>query len=253
MVKKYNDFPDDIINFEDLFQNDYEDMNKFMSFFKKVQEVFDSFNDVKIKELNLSKIIPETSDILPFTYIITINSKEYLLFLINESKKYISKAELLNYENLFTYNPSQVGIIIVWNDSIFSSLKLYRSEIYKQYEEIMEILSYKERLLPLEELLNKEIGLRERFLKVIVLPTSDDKKAISIPNLEKELYSNIEDSYNFYRTRKFREPKKSIMGNINFEDFKPIFSLFEKFITQGINIEEMDEIIKLFKLSGEEK
>ncbi|MBA7526610.1 hypothetical protein ES705_18776 [subsurface metagenome] len=253
MSRKEADFPEDIIEFEDLFHNDYEAMNRFISFFKKVLEVFDTFKDVRVKELDLSKIIPETLKPLPFTYIITISSKEYLIFLINESKPFISKEELLDYKNVFTNNPSQVGIIIVWNDSKLSSIKLYRSEIYKDYEEIIEILYDKDRLLSLEELLNREIRFRERFSEVTVPPPTEDSTVVIIPNLEKELYDNINVSFNHFKTRRFREPKKDIMSTINIEDFEPIYSLFEEFLKEGIEIKEIDEIIKRFKLIKEEE
>ena len=253
MEDKDFNFPDDISDIESVFLHNYEEMNKFINFFGKVKNLLLKYKDVHIIEINFSRIIPETSEILPFTYIIMINSKEYLIFLKNESKPSLTKEEHSDYKNLFTNNPSQVGIIIVWNNSDLISLKLYRGEIYNPYEGLMEILNSKDRLLPLEKLINREIGFRDKFSKVIVPPTSDDIKVISIPNLEKELYSNVKDSYNFYKTRKFKEPKRSIMGNIKFEDFEPIFSLVEKFITQGIEIEEIDEIIKLFKLTEEEK
>ncbi len=253
MSRKGDVFPEDKIEFEDLFHNDYETMNKFISFFKKVLEVLDRFKDVRVKELDLSKIILETHKPLPFTYIITMSSKEYLIFLINEPKPSISKEELLDYKNVFTNNPSQVGIIIVWNDSKLSAIKLYRGELYKNYEEIIEILNDKDRLLPLEELLNRETRFREKFSEVTVPPPTEGFKIEIIPNLEKELYDNINDSYNHFKTRKFREPKKDIMSTINSEDFEPIYSLFEAFLKEGIEIKEIDEIIKRFKLIKEEE
>jgi len=171
--------------------------------------------------------------------------------LINESKPSISKEELLDYKNVFTNNPSQVGIIIVWNSSKLSSIKLYRGEIYKNYEEIIEILNDKDRLLSLEEFLNRETGFRERFSKVTVPPPKEGFKDVIFPNLEKELNENINDSFNYFKARKFREPKKSIMSTIKIEDFKPIYSLFKEFMTESIEIKKMDEIIKRFKIFKE--
>lgn len=243
MVKKNNEFPEDIIDFEDLFQNDYKNMNKFISFFKKVQEVFDTFKDVRIKELNLSKTIPETSDILPFTYIITINSKEYLLFLINESKKYISKSELLIYKNIFTYNPSQVGIIIVWNDLILSSLKLYRSEIYKQYEEIIEILSYKERLLPLPELLKKEIIRKEELSRTVKTPVKDiqERKAL---NLSKEFEKVINEVLSKYKSKRFRGVKKDVIMQINEKEISTIIDFFANYLLDNYSRKDIKNKFK---------
>lgn len=43
------------------------------------------------------------------------------------------------------------------------------------------------------------------------------------------------------------------MSTINIEDFKPIYSLLEEFMTEGIEIKDIDEIIKRFKLTKEEE
>ena len=253
MERKPNNFPDDIIDLESAFLEDYSEMNRFIIFFEKVKRILTSNKDIKILELKLTRILPETSKILPFSFIISTNSIEYLFFLNNEPEPKLTVEELSDYENLFTNNSSQVGIIIVWNDANLRSVKFYRDEIYKKYEKIIEILNDKDRLLSLKELLNRETWFRERFLEVTVPPPTEDFKAEIIPNLDKELYDNINDSFNYFKNRRFKEPKKGIMSTINIEDFKPIYSLFEEFMTEGIEIKDIDEIIKRFKLTKEEE
>lgn len=253
MERKPNNFPDDIIDLESAFLEDYNEMNRFIIFFEKVNKILTSNKDIKILELKLTRILPETSKILPFSFIISTNSIEYLFFLNNEPEPKLTLEELSDYENLFTNSSSQVGIIIVWNDANLNSVKFYRDEIYKKYEKIIEILNDKDRLLSLEELLNRETRYRERISEVTVPPPTEDFKVVIIPNLEKELYDNINDSFNHFKTRRFREPKKDIMSTINIEDFEPIYSLFEEFLKEGIKIKEIDEIIKRFKLIKEEE
>jgi len=253
LERKPNNFPDDIIDLESAFLEDYNEMNRFIIFFEKVKRILTSNENIKIIELKLTRILPETSKIFPFSYIISRNSIEYLFFLNNEPEPKLTLEELSDYENLFTKNTSQMGIIIVWNDANLSSVKFYRDEIYKKYEEIIEILNDKDRLLSLEELLNTEIGFSERFSEVTVPPPTEDFKHIVFLNLEKELIDNINDSFDFFKTRRFKEPKKGIMRTINFEDLKPIYSLFEEFMTVGIEIKEIDEIIKRLQLIEEEE
>jgi len=180
-------------------------------------------------------------------------AEEYLLFLKNSSTPTFSKDELEEYMNLFLDNQSQVGIIIVWNDSKRSSIKLYRDEIFKPYKEIMNILKDGDRLLKLEELLEREVGLRERFSILIVPPPVEKIKAMRIPNLEREFNEDLNASYESNKFRRFQEPKRSIMRSIESEDFKPIQSLFSDFISEKVEMMEIEDIMKKLNITEEEE
>ena len=220
---------------ENIFLDDYDKMNLFLEFFERIKEILFKRREISIREINFIKNIPETKNILPFTYCLEINQKQYLLIINDDPQAGITKEELIDYQNLFTNSKSQDGIIIVWNDNELSSIKLYKDEIYFPFQNILEI--FQQKVQSLEHLIDDEISYRKRFLNVIDTQLEQIKKS-KAPNLKEDFNSELSQSFEYFKSRPFREPKISIMHKIKKKEIDPIIYLFSDFISNKIDKEK---------------
>ncbi len=250
MGEKDSEYPDELINLEGYFLDDYEEMNKFIIFFRKLDDFLRSNEKLKVKEVNPPHDFPESFKILPFSFIILINSREFLLFVINSEENNLTDKELDEYKTIFLENPSQVGIIIVWNNKELSAVKLEREQLYGEHKEILETIE-KERQ-PLKELINGEVETREKFLKVIKTPIKDIKE-MKKPKIIEDFNQSLKDKFTYYKTRSFRGEKRDLMQELAIKEIEPIFLLFRKYMKEEIDITDLDDIIKRLKVYEEEK
>ena len=222
MSRKDFESPEELIDLEGRFLDNYEEMNNFIIFFNKVQEILTSNEKVKVLEINLSRILPKTTKILPFSFIISINSREYLFFIKNEHEPLLTIDELEEYKKLFNENLYQLGLIIVWNDSNLSAIFLKEEDLSAPSETVIKII--KNNLLSLEESLQKEVNKREALSKIIKIPIKDIKERKTL-NLTKEFEKVLNEILSDYKSKRFRSPKKNIISEINQEDLEKITSI----------------------------
>jgi len=250
MGEKDSEYPDELINLEGYFLDDYEEMNKFIIFFRKLDDFLRSNKNLKVKEVNPPQDFLESFKILPFTFIILINSREFLLFVINSEDNNLTGEELDEYKNVFLENPSQVGIIIVWNDKQLSAVKLEKEQLYKDNEEILKIVEKTRQ--PLNDLIDGEVELREKFLKVIKAPIKDIKE-MEKPKILEDFNQSLKDKFTYYKSRSFRGDKKEVMQELVNEDIKPVYFLFNEYLKEEIDITDIDEVIRKLRVYEEEK
>ncbi len=250
MGEKDSEYPDELINLEGYFIDDYEEMNKFIIFFRKLDDFLRSNKNLKVKEVNPPQDFSKSFKILPFTFIILINSREFLLFVINTEENNLTVEELEEYKSIFLENPSQLGIIIVWNDGQLNAVKLEKEQLYKDNDEILKTVQ-KERQ-PLNDIIKHEVELRERFFKVIKAPIKDIKE-IEKPKILEDFNQSLKDKFMYYKSRSFRGDKKEVMEKLVKEDIKPVYFLFNEYMKEEIDITDIDEIIRKLKVYKEEK
>lgn len=241
MSRKDFESPEELIDLEGRFLDNYEEMNNFIIFFNKVQEILTSNEKVKVLEINLSRILPKTTKILPFSFIISINSREYLFFIKNEHEPLLTIDELEEYKKLFNENLYQLGLIIVWNDSNLSAILLKEEDLSAPSETVIKII--KNNLLPLEESLQKEVNKREALSKIIKIPIKDIKERKTL-NLTKEFEKVLNEILSDYKSKRFRSPKKNIISEINQEDLEKIVNFFSNYLLENFDRNELREKFK---------
>ncbi len=245
MSRKQFKSPEELVDLESKFLDNYEKMNSFIKFFNRVQEMLTSNHNIKVLEINLSRFLPETTEVLPFSFIISISSREYLFFVINKKQPKLNINELVEYKKLFNENLNQIGIIVVWDDKNLSSLLLKDEDLSAPAEIIIENII--DNLLPLEDLLEKEINRKDLLGKTVKTPVIDiqERKAL---NLSKEFEKLINEALSKYKSKKFRGVKKDIMMQINEKEINMIIDFFTDYLLDKYS---RKDIKKKFKKIGE--
>ena len=243
MKEKQKEFPDDLLKIEGKFVNDYDKMNLFLEFFEKIKEIIFKRPEIRIQEVDFQTNLPETSKMLPFTYSLEINQKQYLLIINDNSRPVITRDELEDYQNIFTISKSQDGIIIVWNDERLSSIKIYKDNIYRPFQDIVE--DFENKIEPLETKIVNEIHLRKRFITAIK-DQLEEIKIAEVPDPEKSFKNELQNSFDYFQNRRFNEPKRKIMQNLIFDDIASISKLFSEYNSEKIEEKQLrDRLIKI--------
>ena len=229
-------FPEDLMKIENKFSDDYDRMNLFLEFFERIKELLFSRPEISIREIDFLKKIPKTTEVLPFTYIIEINQKEYLLIFNDNSEPTIIEEELKDYQNLFTNSKGQDGIIIIWNDNSLSSFKLYKNKIYSDLQEILKDFEVE----TFAKLLDDEINFRHRFIDLIEKQIKKISKS-QAPDPTEQFSSYLTDTFENFISKRFHKDKKKQMLKLNIYDINPFIRLFSNFILEKIDMEEFDK------------
>ena len=229
-------YPEDLMKIESTFSDDYDRMNLFLEFFERIKELLFSRPEISVREIDFLKNKPETTEILPFTYIIEINQKEYLLIFNDNSESTINEEELKDYQSLFTNSKGQDGIIIIWNDDSLSSFKLYKNKIYSDLQEILkdfEVESF-------AKLLDEEINFRHRFMDLIEKQIKQIKKS-KAPDPTEQFSPELSDTFEYFKSRRFRGEKSVQMNKLTLYELHPFINLFSDFILEKIDMEELNK------------
>lgn len=229
-------YPEDLMKIESTFSDDYDRMNLFLEFFERIKELLFSRPEISIREIDFFKKIPKTTEILPFTYIIEINQKEYLLIFNDNSEPTINEEELKDYQSLFTNSKGQDGIIIIWNDNSLSSFKLYKNKIYSDLQEILKDFEVE----TFAKLLDDEINFRHRFIDLIEKQIKKISKS-QAPDPTEQFSSYLTDTFENFKSKRFHKDKKKQVLKLNIYDINPFIRLFSNFILEKIDMEEFDK------------
>lgn len=136
--------------------NDKENILNILEFYRNIKNVFKKFkgkirySEIKPKLENLN-IKDYSDDFVNFH--LTINSYEYIIFIVNDEVGKITEEEWLIFSKIFIRNPAKVGAIIIWNDSELHSNLIDYNDLKLKYSQIIEYL--KETKKTLEDILNK--------------------------------------------------------------------------------------------------
>ncbi|MFX0134781.1 MAG: hypothetical protein ACFFDN_14160 [Candidatus Hodarchaeota archaeon] len=250
MKRRIDDNPDEFLDLELQFSDNYEEMNKFIIFFEKVQEILALYPNVKVDEVVTSRISPETKKILPFTHKVLIKSKSYLIYVRNDSDPNLTEEELKEYKRLFSEDITQSGFIIVWNDENLSSIKLTSENLYDPSNFVLNII--KDERMPFEDLIKQELASKDKISESIKEKT-DRKVLINLKNQEQ----NIISEFNEYLSKAFRNSinkpqldlfEKSILNSIEDKDLEKICEIFSEYLANEIDSKDLqNEIIYLIK------
>lgn len=231
---------EEFIDLENKFLNNYKELNNYIDYFKKILELLKTKPDVRVIELNLSRVIPKSAKLSTFSFILSINSREYLFFLKFESDVSLEDDELNEYKSIFRENLNQLGIIITWNNLQLSSIILYEEDIYAPNLMIQEHLM--NNLLTLEDLLNKIAIKQYKLHEVIDIPKKNLKKK-GVLNVVEEFKNQIYSSYDDYKSRKFSKQKNQIIQSISNDTIESIINTFSKYISDELNRKDLKKFI----------
>lgn len=165
-------------------------MLEILKFYKKIKVVLNRFKDkLKFVEINsdLKNLQQDEYSFDYINFIINIENKEYLLFLINRSEIEVNDDELHLFENIFDLYPNKEGMLLTFNNENLDTILLKKHQLKKKI--IIDKKISKGLTNRLEDLTTKPLIT---FKKLVVKGREIEKKFLE-KKLEEELIKEFKN------------------------------------------------------------
>lgn len=231
-----NDSIDELLILEGKFQDDYKKMNKYILLFKKIRKIINSYPKITGLQINLSREKTAILSILPFSFIISIKFRQYLLYLNVDPSISISLNDLKEYNKLFSEYPFVWGSILVWNDEKLSSILLNATDLHGPLEGVLN--SIKTSIQPFREILDVIIDT-SNIANSVIKPEREEQTEKKQLNLINEFEKALNGSFDRFKSKRFRGKKQELFNTISDKNLEKIKTLFSDFFMNRISSDDL--------------